>query len=83
VEVDATGRWGEGECAIPGEICSPASELTSLRDEVRGEEKSAEGIVVTAHGDEGPNEKERLGTEPRWMKETQTGWQRGQRPTGR
>jgi hypothetical protein len=24
-----------------------------------------------------------LGTEPRWTKEPQTGWQRGQRPTGR
>jgi hypothetical protein len=83
VEVDATGRWGEGECAIPGEICSPASGLTSSRDGVMGEQKSAEGIVVTAHGDEGPNGKERLGTKTRWTKETQTGWLRSQRPTGR
>jgi hypothetical protein len=83
VEVDATGRWGEGGCTIPGEICSSASGLIASRDGMMGEQKSAEGIVVTAHGDEGPNEKERLGTELRWMKETQTGWLRGQRPTGR
>ncbi len=55
VEVDATGRWGESECVIPGEICSSASGLISLRDEIKGEQKSAEGIVAIAHDGEGPN----------------------------
>jgi hypothetical protein len=36
VGVDATGRWGEGECAIPGEICSPAIGLMTLRDGMMG-----------------------------------------------
>src|SRR5512137_521118 len=49
VEVDATGRWGESECVIPGEICSSAHGLMSSRDGVRGEQKSAEGIVAIAH----------------------------------
>ena len=49
VEVDATGRWGESEYVIPGEICSPAYGLVSLRDEMRGGPKSAEGVVVIAH----------------------------------
>ncbi len=44
MEVDATGRWGEGGCAIPGEICSRAYGLVSSRDEMRGEQKSAEGV---------------------------------------
>ena len=55
VEVDATGRWGEGECAIPGEICSPAGGLVSSRDEMRGGQKSAEGILAITHNGEGPN----------------------------
>ena len=37
VEVDATGRWGESECAIPGEVCSSAIELMSSRGGVKGE----------------------------------------------
>jgi len=45
VEVYATGRWGKSECAIPGEICSSARGLISSRDEVKDEQKSAEGIV--------------------------------------
>jgi len=49
VEVDATGRWGESECVIPGEICSSANGLISSRDEMRGEQKSAEGIVAIGH----------------------------------
>ena len=48
MEVYATGRWGEGECAIPGEVCSPANGLASSRDDVMGEQKSAEGTVATA-----------------------------------
>ncbi len=55
MEVYATGRWGEGECVIPGEICSSANELTSSRDEVKGGQKSAEGIVAITHDGEGPN----------------------------
>jgi hypothetical protein len=55
VEVDATGRWGEGECAIPGEICSSASGLISSRGEAMDEQKSAEGVVVIGVRDEGPN----------------------------
>jgi len=49
VEVDATGRWGESECVIPGEVCSSANGLISSRDEMRGEQKSAEGIVAIGH----------------------------------
>ncbi len=37
VEVDATGRWGESECAIPGEICSSANGLVWSRDEMMDE----------------------------------------------
>ena len=48
VEVDATGRWGESECVIPGEICSPADGLISSRDGVMGGQKSAEGILAIA-----------------------------------
>ena len=55
VEVDATGRWGESECAIPGEICSSANGLVSSRDEMRGEQKSAEGVLAITHDGEGPN----------------------------
>ena len=49
VEVYATGRWGESECAIPGEICSSANGLISSRDGVMDEQKSAEGVVTIAH----------------------------------
>jgi len=63
VEVDATGRWGEGESAIPGEICSPARGLVSSRDEMRGEQKSAEGIVAMGVRGEGPNVMSGLRTE--------------------
>ncbi len=49
VEVDATGRWGEGECVIPGEICSSASGLILSRDEMRDEQKSAEGVLAIAY----------------------------------
>jgi hypothetical protein len=55
VEVDATGRWGEGESVIPGEICSSAIGLMSPRGGMRGEQKSAEGVVAIAHGGEGLN----------------------------
>jgi len=72
VEVDATGRWGESRCAIPGEICSSANGLASSRDDVMGEQKSAEGIVATAHGGEGLNVEGRDSTEPRWAREMQT-----------
>ena len=55
MEVDATGRWGEGECVIPGEICSSAIGLMSSRGDMKGEQKSAEGIVAIAYSGEGPN----------------------------
>jgi len=55
MEVYATGGWGESECVIPGEICSSARGLTPSRDGVRGEQKSAEGIVAIAHDGEGLN----------------------------
>ena len=44
VEVDATGRWGESRCAIPGEICLPANGLMSPRGGMRGKQKSADGV---------------------------------------
>jgi hypothetical protein len=62
VEVYATGRWGEGECVIPGEICSSANGLTSSRDEVKDGQKSAEGIVAITHDGEGPNVRRGLRT---------------------
>ena len=55
VEVDATGIWGESECAIPGEICSSAKGLMALRDGMKGGQKSAEGIVAITRDGEGPN----------------------------
>jgi hypothetical protein len=42
-------------CAIRGEICPFAIVLIPLRGGVMDGQKSAEGIVVAAHGDEGPN----------------------------
>jgi hypothetical protein len=73
VEVYATGRWGESECVIPGEICSSATELVSSRDEMKGEQKSAEGIIAIAYDGEGPNVEGRESAEPRWTKETRLG----------
>ena len=55
MEVYATGRWGESKCVIPGEICSPARGLVSSRDEMKGEQKSAEGVLAITHDGEGPN----------------------------
>ncbi len=55
MEVDATGRWGESECVIPGEICSSANGLTPSRDGVMDGQKSAEGTVAITHDGEGPN----------------------------
>ncbi len=68
VEVDATGGWGEGECVVPGEVCSSAIGLMSLRGDMRGEQKSAEGIVAIGVGGEGPNVMSGLRTKPRWAK---------------
>ena len=65
MEVDATGRWGESECVIPGEICSSAIGLRSSRGDVKDEQKSAEGIVAIAHSGEGPNVEGRESAEPR------------------
>ena len=48
VGVDATGIWGEGVCAIHGEICPSAIELIPLRGGVMEGQKSAEGIVVSS-----------------------------------
>ena len=82
VEVDATGRWGESECAIPGEICSSASGLAPSRDGVMDDQKSAEGILGIAQDGEGPNVRSGLGTEPRWTKQMQTGGLRCLRTPG-
>ena len=83
MEVYATGGWGESGCAIPGEICSSANGLISLRDEMKDEQKSAEGIVAIAHDGEGPNVMSGLRTKPRWAKQTQTGGLRCLRTPGR
>src|SRR4030042_1691680 len=83
VEVDATGRWGESECAIPGEICSSAIRLVSSRDETKGEQKSAEGVVAIKYDGEGPNVEGGLKTKPRGTKQTQTGGLRCLRTPGR
>jgi len=55
MEVDATDIWDESGCAIHGEICPSAVVLMSPRGDMMGGQKSAEGIVVAEHGDEGPN----------------------------
>jgi len=58
VGVDATGIWGEGVCAIHGEVCLFVLNVSGLSASRGGEmnrQKSAEGIVVEAHGDEGRN----------------------------
>lgn len=83
VEVYATGRWGESECVIPGEICSSAIGLVSSRDETKGEQKSAEGIVAIAHDGEGPNVVRGLRTKPRWTRQMQTRGLRCLRTPGR
>ncbi len=54
MEVDATGIWDKGGCAIRGEICPSAIVLIPLRGGVRGGQKSAEGIVIPIWN-EGPN----------------------------
>jgi hypothetical protein len=72
VEVDATGRRGESESAIPGEICSSANGLISSRDEMRDEQKSAEGVLAIAYDGEGPNVVRGLRTKPRWTRQMQT-----------
>lgn len=83
VEVYATGRWGESECVIPGEICSSAEGLISSRGGVKDEQKSAEGVVAITHDGEGPNVISGLRTEPRWTKQMQTRGLRCQRTPGR
>ena len=83
MEVDATGGWGEGECVIPGEICSSALGLVSSRGGMRGEQKSAEGVVAIAHSGEGPNVEGKESAEPRWMREARTGGLRCLRTPGR
>ncbi len=83
VEVYATGRWGESEWVIPGEICSSAHGLISSGDEMKDEQKSAEGIVAITHEGEGPNVGSGLGTKPRWTKQMQTGGLRCLRTPGR
>ena len=83
VEVDATGRWGEGEGVIPGEICSSAKGLVSLRDEMKDGQKSAEGIVAITHDGEGPYVESGLRTKPRWTRQMQTGGLRCLRTPGR
>jgi hypothetical protein len=62
MEVYATDRWGEGECVIPGEICSSARRLMPSRDGMKGGQKSAEGIVAITHDGEGPNVRSGLRT---------------------
>ena len=50
------GHKREGECALPGEICRPASVLPSARVGGMGRQKSAAGIVRRLDPVEGPNE---------------------------
>lgn len=40
--------------------------LVSSRDEMKGDQKSAEGIVASGVGGEGPNVMSGLRTKPRW-----------------
>jgi RNA-directed DNA polymerase len=63
IDVDATGRWEEGGCAIPGEICPSAVSANLVARRVKGGQKSAEGIVASVQRSEGPNMKERKGTD--------------------
>jgi hypothetical protein len=55
----------------------------SSRDEMKDEQKSAEGILAIAHDGEGPNVKSGLGAKPRWTKQMQIGGLRCLRTPGR
>jgi hypothetical protein len=57
--------------------------LISSRDEMKGEQKSAEGVIAIAHDGEGPNVISGLRTKPRWAKQMQTGGLRCLRTPGR
>ena len=59
-----------------------AHRLLPSRDGRTNMQKSAEGIVVAAHGDEGPNMQGRREPRPRWAKETQQGGLRSPRTAG-
>lgn len=60
MDVDATDIWEEGQCAIPGEICSSVYVLLQSRDGGMDEQKSAEGIVAFKRNEgEGPNMQDR------------------------
>jgi len=65
------------------EIYSSAIGLMSSRGDVRGEQRSAKGIVAIAHSGEGPNVEGRESAEPRWMREAQTGGLKCLRTSGR
>jgi hypothetical protein len=69
--------------SYPGRSVYLPHGLISSRDEMKDEQKSAEGIVVIAHNGEGPNVKSGLRTKPRWAKQTQTGGLRCLRTPGR
>jgi hypothetical protein len=57
------GIWGEGECAIPGEVRTVAVRLSPARDGETSVQKAAEGRIVVAHSDKGPNREGRRGAE--------------------
>ena len=57
--------------------------LMSSRGDMKGEQKSAEGIVAIADSGEDPNVEGRESAEPRWTKETRTGGLRCLRTPGR
>jgi len=69
--------------SYPGRSVHLPKGLTSSRDDVMGEQKSAEGIVAIAHDGEGPNVVSGLRTEPRWAKQMQIGGLRCPRTPGR
>jgi len=74
VGVDATGIWGEGVCAIHGEICPSAIELIPLRGGVMEGQKSADGIVVSiALGTKARTCRNEEGLKSHRTKETQEG----------
>ena len=79
-------RQVDGEkvsASYPGRSVHLPTGLTPSRDGVRGEQKSAEGIVAITHDGEGPNVRSGLRTQPRWTKQTQTGGLRCLRTPGR
>jgi hypothetical protein len=68
-------RQVDGEkvsASYPGRSAYLPNVLVLSRDGMKGEQKSAEGVIAIAHDGEGPSVISGLRTEPRWTRQTQT-----------